>query len=79
MKTAISLPDEMFESAERLARRLGMSRSQLFREALSAFLERHAEQVVTDRLNEVYGGAEPGEVDEALARMQQAGLAGEEW
>ena len=47
MKTAISLPDEVFHAAERQARRAKKSRSQLYAEALSEYLARHAPEEVT--------------------------------
>jgi metal-responsive CopG/Arc/MetJ family transcriptional regulator len=50
MKTAISLPDELFEGAEDLAKRLGVSRSELYRRALAEYLARHA----PDRVTEAY-------------------------
>lgn len=53
MKTAISLPDEVFRAAERHARRVRKSRSQLYAEALSEYLARHAPDEVTERMNEV--------------------------
>ena len=53
MKTAISIPDPVFEAAEQLARRLGKSRSQLFADALCAYLEQHSEEAITRRINEI--------------------------
>ena len=41
MKTAISLPDLVFEEAEALASQLGLSRSELYTKALQAYLRRH--------------------------------------
>lgn len=55
MKTAVSLPDELFESADALARRLGMSRSRLFATAVAEFVARHRTSKVTEQLNAVYG------------------------
>jgi metal-responsive CopG/Arc/MetJ family transcriptional regulator len=55
MKTAVSIPNEVFEEADRLAGRLGKTRSQLYTEALVEFLTRHDPDVVTARLNEVLG------------------------
>jgi len=54
MKTAISIPDDVFEAAEAAARRTGMSRSHLFVEAVRLFLKLHGAKGVTERLNEVY-------------------------
>lgn len=47
MKTAISLPDSLFEEAERLATRRGLSRSQLYQEALIEYVQRHDPETVT--------------------------------
>jgi metal-responsive CopG/Arc/MetJ family transcriptional regulator len=53
MKTAISIPDDVFEEAERLARRLGKSRSELYREALAEYVARHDPETVTAAMNRV--------------------------
>jgi metal-responsive CopG/Arc/MetJ family transcriptional regulator len=78
MKTAISLPDRLFSSADALARRLGMSRSQLYATALAEYLAKHQAAKVTERLNSVYG-AESGGLDEALQRVQRLVIARTEW
>lgn len=51
MKTAISIPDEIFENAERLARSLKRSRSELYSRALSEYVARHAPDQVTEEMN----------------------------
>lgn len=53
MKTAISLPDRLFDAAERQARRTNKSRSQLYAEAIAEYLDRHAPDEVTDAMNQV--------------------------
>ena len=53
MKTAISVPDDIFEDAERLARRTKKSRSQLFSEALREYVARHSPEEVTETMNRV--------------------------
>lgn len=53
MKTAVSIPDEVFSRAERLARRSKRSRSELFSAALSEYLARHAPDEVTEAMNRV--------------------------
>jgi metal-responsive CopG/Arc/MetJ family transcriptional regulator len=80
MKTAISVPDPLFEAAEELARRLGKSRSQLYTEALQAFIEQRWDRDITERLNEIYD-AEPelAELDPVLKEMQYRSLPKEEW
>jgi predicted transcriptional regulator len=53
MKTAISLPDDIFDQAERLARNLALSRSELYRRALEDYLARHVPDRVTRALDEL--------------------------
>ena len=80
MKTAISLPDELFDAGERLAERLGLTRSALYRKALARFIEQHTDRLVRERLDEVYGsGGTSSDVDPVLERMQTASLEPEEW
>ncbi len=55
MKTAISIRDEVFEAGERTAKRLGISRSELYTKAVGEFVARHAGDQLTERLNAVYG------------------------
>jgi metal-responsive CopG/Arc/MetJ family transcriptional regulator len=80
MKTAISLPDPLFEAADRLARQLGKSRSQLYAEALRAYLDKNSDQDITARLDEIYG-TEPelGELDPVLDALQLEVLRKEQW
>jgi metal-responsive CopG/Arc/MetJ family transcriptional regulator len=80
MKTAISIPDTMFEAAERMARRLGISRSQLFQQAVARFIEEQRKLGVTEALDEIYGEASAaGRLDPLLSRLQLASLPREEW
>ena len=51
MKTAVSIPDEVFQDAERLARRAKKSRSQVFSEALKEYVARHAPDEVTEAMD----------------------------
>jgi len=53
MKTAVSVPDAIFREAEVHAKRLHKSRSQLYSEALTEYLCRHAPEEVTDAMNRV--------------------------
>ncbi|MBI3682765.1 MAG: ribbon-helix-helix protein, CopG family [Acidobacteria bacterium] len=55
MKTAVSIPNDVFEGAERLARRTKRSRSQLFSDALKEYVARHAPEEVADAMNRVCG------------------------
>ncbi len=78
MKTAVSLPDSVFAAAERVARKLRVSRSQLYAAAISEFVALHDEAEITAALDEVYG-KDSGPVDPELERMQLASLAREDW
>jgi metal-responsive CopG/Arc/MetJ family transcriptional regulator len=78
MKTAISLPDELFASAEALAERLGVSRSSLYATAVAEFLAKHQARKVTDRLNTLYS-EESSSLDPRLARAQHRTAAPSEW
>jgi len=78
MKTAISLPDEVFDSAEHLSKRLGMSRSQFYSRALQAFLRANRRCGVREALDALYG-EESSRVDLVLEKMQALSLFKEEW
>ncbi|EKR71979.1 ribbon-helix-helix domain-containing protein [Leptospira noguchii] len=54
MKTAISIPDELFKTAEKIAKKLGIPRSQLFAKALEEFIQSHSKESITEKLNKVY-------------------------
>jgi metal-responsive CopG/Arc/MetJ family transcriptional regulator len=54
MKTAISLPDSLYEEAEKTAQEMGLPRSQLFAKALEEFIQRRNRLRTTEILNEVY-------------------------
>jgi metal-responsive CopG/Arc/MetJ family transcriptional regulator len=51
MKTAVSIPDDVYDRIERLARRTKRSRSRLFQDALGEYLARHDRDEVTDAMN----------------------------
>ncbi len=73
MKTAISLPDALFEQGEAEAKKLGVSRSELYARALSAFVLSRQANTVTERLNRVYS-ADSAEIDPVLFEMQLRSL-----
>jgi antitoxin MazE6 len=62
MKTAVSIPDDVYEGAERLARRTQKSRSRLFSDALKEYLARHASDEITEAMNRAC--AEAGEAND---------------
>ncbi len=80
MKTAISIPDETFEAAERVAKRLGVTRSELYATAVREFIERRKHEGITERLDAVFGDdPEASELDERLQALQAASLDEEDW
>ena len=78
MKTAISLPDSVFEQAEAIAQQLGISRSELYTKALQGYLQRYNRDQNLLKLNQVYA-SESSELDPAMARMQFMSLPNEDW
>ena len=78
MKTAISIPEPVFRSAETLARRLKMSRSQLYTKAVAEFVARHRRSQLTNKLDEVYSDVDSG-LDEVSRELQRRSLPDEEW
>ncbi len=78
MKTAISINEELFESAERFAREQGMSRSELYATALLHYLEERRGERITERLDEIYG-AEHENLDPALIHVQAQSLPEDDW
>ena len=54
MKTAISLPDKLFQEADEFADRAGLSRSELYATAIAEYLARRNDAMVTARLDAVY-------------------------
>jgi predicted transcriptional regulator len=53
MKTAVSIPDDLFRRADALASRLGKSRSEVYREALADYVARREPGAVTRALDEI--------------------------
>lgn len=76
MKVAVSVPDELFDSAEALGKRLGVSRSRLYASALAEFVAKHQGRKTTERLNRVYG--QEGSRFEASFRHGQGRSVGHE-
>ena len=78
MKTAISLPDELFTAADSLADRLGVSRSELYATAVAEFLAKHTESEITARLDRLYA-EDPSALDGELRRAQRRSLGSDSW
>jgi metal-responsive CopG/Arc/MetJ family transcriptional regulator len=78
MKTAVSLPEELFRRAEAAARKMRISRSQLYANAIAEFLERRRTRNITESLNNIYG-KEPSKLEPALHSAQIKSLQTEDW
>ena len=78
MKTAVSVPDGLFQQAETAARCLQISRSRLYSTALAEFLNRRQADAVTERLNEAYSRS-PAKLDAALHRAQLKSVDKDAW
>ena len=74
MKTAVSVPDDVFDAAEALARRSHVSRSELYTTALRALLSR--DDALTQALNRVYDGVAP---DAAVSSAARRTFSRSEW
>jgi metal-responsive CopG/Arc/MetJ family transcriptional regulator len=80
MKTAISIPDALFREAESLAKKRGMSRSELYATAIAAYVKDGRFLGVREQLDAMYA-ADPqaSELDAELATMQSQSLLRERW
>ncbi len=78
MKTAVSVPDPVFRAADRLAHRLGVSRSRLYSTAVQRFVVDYDDDAVTAKLNEVYG-TESSALDPVLQSIQARSISKKRW
>jgi metal-responsive CopG/Arc/MetJ family transcriptional regulator len=78
MKTAISIPDRIFDAAERVARRLRISRSELYARAVASFVEDHNGDRVSEELDRVYSEMD-SKLDPDVARLQSATVLEDDW
>jgi metal-responsive CopG/Arc/MetJ family transcriptional regulator len=73
VKTAVSIPDPVFQAADRMAARLHLSRSELYARALRRFLESDDDAAVTARLDAVYADI-PSTLDPMLNELQRRSI-----
>ena len=78
MKIALSIPDELFETAETLSKRLGLSRSRLYATALADYVAKHRGRKTTDRLNAVYVD-QSSRLDAPVRRAQRRSIGSGRW
>jgi metal-responsive CopG/Arc/MetJ family transcriptional regulator len=77
MKTAISVPDDVYREAEATARRLGISRSELYSTAMRNYLQnQHGKKQLLENLNAVYGDLE---TDQSIEEAARVALLSNEW
>lgn len=72
------MPDAVFKAADRLAKRLGISRSALYTRAVAEFVSRHKNDHVTAELDRIYA-RQDSSLDGIVAAMAAASLDDEEW
>jgi metal-responsive CopG/Arc/MetJ family transcriptional regulator len=77
MKTAISIPDDIFSCAEQFAKRQHLSRSELYARAVSEYVEEHKTMQVREKLDSVYS-TESSRMDSTVAQLQSEAIH-EEW
>lgn len=78
MKTAISIPHKIFESAEKLANKLHVSRSSLYVSAIKSYVEAHEGEAITAKLNEIYGQVD-SKLDPKLKKLQAKAISRNHW
>lgn len=78
MKVAVSIPDDLFESAETLGKRLGVPRSRLYATALADFVAKHRGRKVTAALDRIYG-TEDSRLDSPVRRVQRRSVERDGW
>jgi hypothetical protein len=79
VKTAISVPDPLFRRAEKAAKRLGMSRSELYAKALNTFLANVDGAAVKESYDRAFGETSKAPDDEFIARVATKALLDVEW
>jgi metal-responsive CopG/Arc/MetJ family transcriptional regulator len=78
MKTAVSIPDPVFEEADQLAKKMGVSRSELYATAIQAYVQSHRADDITEALNRIYG-EEDSSLDPVLAALQSRAVSRDDW
>jgi len=78
MKIAISVPDDIFEEAEHLARQQGKTRSKLYADAIAEYVGVYRTESITEQLNTIYT-KHSSTLDPALEETQYKLLDAEDW
>lgn len=78
METLITIPTDLFQQAEEMAQQLGVSRNELYTDALRRLLKAHRDAELTRQLNEIYEH-EDSSLDPVVMQMQLTALQQEDW
>jgi metal-responsive CopG/Arc/MetJ family transcriptional regulator len=78
MKTAMSIPDPLFQAADKVAKQLGVSRSELYSNAVEKFVEAYQRELDRKKLEEVYS-EDDSEPDKVLSALQWLAIDKEDW
>jgi len=78
MKTAISLPDDLFVLADQFAKNLGISRSEFYATAVRAFIVAQQREDLSDRINAAYANLDTT-LPEDIAKITRQKLLEVEW
>jgi metal-responsive CopG/Arc/MetJ family transcriptional regulator len=80
MKTAISIPDSLFEAAEDFAKRLGITRSELYQRAVEHFMRAQGHDIIRESLDAVYADHDvSSRLDPAIEYLQDLSLETDDW
>ncbi len=79
MKVAVSIPDELYAEADRLAREAQRSRSELYARALSEYVARHAPDRVTESMNDAVANAQGEPPDAFMTAARRRSFERSEW
>ena len=78
MKTAISIPDNVYNAAEMVAKKLNISRSELYTKAVKDYVNKHEKSHITEALNSIYV-EEDSSLDTAFLNFQKISVGDESW
>jgi len=79
MKTAISIPDDLFEAADKMARKLKISRSELYQRAVTHFLQQQGSDIVRESLDRVYSKKSNRGLDPLVRAISEQIIMEEDW
>ena len=79
MKTAVSLPDDVFESVERLRKLTNRQRSEVYADALREYVARHSDEEITEAINRVVDELNADETRRFTSKAARRTLARNDW